>query len=250
MAPSDSNQLKIRPPHQQVEEALATMLEGMAPGDQLPPEPALAQQLGVSRATLREVLLAFVERGVLVRRHGVGTFVASRIPILESGLEVLESLDSLARRKGLETRVAAPQIVEREATLEEAAGLELPPDGDRHVLAISRVIAVEGAPVAHLVDVVPTEYLERGELDGDFRGSVLDLLLERGSPMLSTSRTEIRAVAAGEHVAQRLQVPRGTALLKLVAQLYSYDERVVDYSVSHFVPGHFKFHVMRKVGRT
>jgi GntR family transcriptional regulator len=67
--------------------------------------------------------------------------------------------------------------------------------------------------------------------------------------LLSTSRTEIMAVSATAKFAKRLQVPRGAALLKVVAQLYSYDENVVDYSVSYFVPGHFKFHVMRRVNQ-
>ena len=109
----DSIQSKIRLPHIQVEEYLSSLIEELKPGDQLPPEPALARQLGVSRATLREVILAFVARGALVRRHGVGTFVASRIPILESGLEVLESVDRLAERIDLETNVTHLEIVER-----------------------------------------------------------------------------------------------------------------------------------------
>ncbi len=243
------NNLEIRPPRVQVEEAIESMVKSMSPGDQLPPEPKLAKQLGVSRATLREVMRTFVERGVLVRRHGVGTFVASRIPVLEAGLEVLESIDSLAKRIGLETEMAHLEAIERTATPIETAGLEYPEDSDVAVLIVNRVIAVAGEPVADLRDIIPLEYLQKEELGEDFRGSVLDIFLERGTPLLSTSRTEIMAVSATAKFAKRLQVPRGAALLKVVAQLYSYDENVVDYSVSYFVPGHFKFHVMRRVNQ-
>ncbi len=239
--------LEIRSPREQVEEAIETMVRAMSPGDQLPPEPRLAKLLGVSRATLREVMRIFIERGVLVRRHGVGTFVASRIPSLESGLEVLESIDSITKQLGLETEMAHLEVVERKVTPIEARGLEYPEDNAIDVLVVNRVIAVEGEPVADLRDIVPLLYLQKEELGTDFRGSVLDLFLRRGTPMLSTSRTEIMAVSATEKFAKRLQVPRGTALLKMVAQLYSYDEKVIDYSVSYFVPGYFKFHVMRKV---
>lgn len=48
------------------------------PGDKLPPERAWAQQLGVSRAVLREALGAMAERGLVVRRHGDGTYVSER----------------------------------------------------------------------------------------------------------------------------------------------------------------------------
>jgi GntR family transcriptional regulator len=236
---------KVRSPRAQVETALSALIKQMAPGEQLPPEPALAKQLGVSRPTLREVLRTYAERGLLVRRHGVGTFVASRLPVLEAGLEVLESLDRMAQRLELETEMAYLSVAERPATDDELEGLGL--DEATDVLVVERVIEIEGEPVADLRDVVPVVYLSRSDLGDHFRGSVLDVLLARGSPVLSISRTEILAELAGASQARRLAVPQGSALLKLVAQLFSYDEHIVDYSISTFVPGHFRFHVMRQV---
>ncbi|MCD6344392.1 MAG: GntR family transcriptional regulator [Anaerolineae bacterium] len=249
MTTSDATYPKVRSPRVQVEEALYAMIKSLKTGDRLPPEPALAKQLGVSRPTLREVMRTLVERGVLVRRHGVGTFVASRFPVLESGMEVLESLARLAKRTGLATNVAYLKVKERLATPIEVAGLEFPQGSELPVLIINRVIAVQDEPVADLRDIVPLDYLRAADLGENFRGSVLDIFLERGEPLLCTSRTEIIAEAANAKFAKRLGVRKGSALLKLVGQLYSYDEKVVDYSVSYFVPGHFKFHVMRKVNR-
>jgi len=237
--------LKMQPRHR-VEAALNDLIATLAPGSQLPPEPQLAQQLGTSRATLREVIRSLVERGVLVRRHGVGTFVASRLPFLESGLEVLESLDRLAKRNGLNTDVLKLTISERPATAFERQGLAWGSQEEGNVLVVDRVIAVAGTPVADLRDIVPLLFLSRADLGPNFHGSVLDVLLQRGTPLLSFSRTDIMAESARPDIARRLQVPRGTAVLKLVAQLYSIDERIVDFSVSYFLPGYFKFHVIRK----
>jgi GntR family transcriptional regulator len=245
---------KVRSTRDQLEAALSQLVQRQRPGDQLPPEPVLARQLGVSRPTLREMLRTFADRGLLVRRQGVGTFVASRLPVLDTGLEVLESLDRMTEHLGLSTEMAHLTIVERPATELELEYLGR--SGPTEVLAVDRVIAIEGEPVADLTDVVPVEYLRRTDLDDEFRGSVLDLLLARGSPPLSHSRTEILAELAApvrngipgpESRAERLGVEPGAPLLLLVAQLYSYDECVVDYSVSAFVPGHFRFHVMRQV---
>ena len=236
---------KIRSARAQVEDAISKLIKTMRPGEQLHPEPELAKQMGVSRATLREVLRSFAERGLLVRRQGVGTFVTSRIPILETGLEVLESLERMADRLSLQTQVAYLDIIERFATPEECQGLaQVAP---LRILAVTRTISMEGEPVADLLDVVPLTYLCATDLGDNFRGSVLDILLEGGKPVLATSRTKINAVDAVGEIAQRLEIQPGTALLKLVAQLYSYDEKVVDYSISYFVPGYFKFHVMRQV---
>jgi GntR family transcriptional regulator len=174
--------------------------------------------------------------------------------VLETGLEVLESLERLADRLGLTTEMAHLAIEERQATALELERLGRTEPTE--VLAVDRVITVEGEPVADLTDVVPVEYLRRADLDESFRGSVLDVLLQRGLPPLSHSRTEILAELAGlslsgyrasQTTATRLGVEPGAPLLLLVAQLYSYDEQVVDASVSAFVPGYFRIHVMRQV---
>ncbi len=234
-------------PRVQVREALAALLNKQRPGEQLPTEPQLAQQLGVSRATLREAMRSFEERGLLVRRHGVGTFVAQPPPVIESGLEELESLDTLARRIGLETRMSEAVIEEREATPDEAERLQISP-GDS-VLAVARVMLAEAQPIAYLVDVVPTALLCKQDLEPAFNGSVLDLFLQRGEPALSHSRTDIMAKAAGATLARQLQLRRGDVVLKLEAQLVTRDGRIVDYSLSYFVHGHFRFHVVRRVGK-
>src|SRR5512139_253812 len=71
----------------------------------LPSEAELSQRFGVSRATIREALAKLEHASVIVRKHGVGTFVAPPTPVIDAGLEELESIETLARRIGLETRM-------------------------------------------------------------------------------------------------------------------------------------------------
>jgi GntR family transcriptional regulator len=246
--------LKINktPLHLQAQQLLLSLIDDgtYQPGEQLPSEIDLAAQLGISRPTLREALLRLEQQGVISRRHGVGTFVSPHIPILESGLQVLESVERQAHRIGLNTQVVDLNIVERPATSKEMTMLLLPPDEPTDVLSVDRVIAVEGKSVAYLKDVVPQAYLRQQDLGDQFSGSVLDVLLQRGTPLPTTSRTEIMAEGAKAQVASHLGIQPGTALLKLVGQLYNHDEKVLDYSISYFIPGYFKFHVMRRVDRT
>jgi GntR family transcriptional regulator len=243
---SKSKPKDTRPPHIQVNESLAALLKCGRPGDRLPAEPALAAQLGVSRATLREALRLFAERGLVVRRHGAGTFIAPPRPVIESGMEILESIDRIAGRIGLKTRMDTAVIDERPARPEELQGLGL--KSAALVLSIARIIIVGAQPVAHLVDIVPVEHLRKGDLEETFNGSVLDLFLARGKPGLAYSRTDLAAAAADTALAKQLHIQRGAPLLKLVAQLYTQENHVVDYSISHFVPGYFHFHVVRRVG--
>jgi GntR family transcriptional regulator len=85
-------------------------------------------------------------------------------------------------------------------------------------------------------------------LKNHFTGSVLDFLLRRGNPKLTHSKTEIKAINATSEVARAMQVQRDDVLLNFVALLYAANGQVVDYSHSYFLPGFFRFHVVRRVG--
>ena len=78
-------------PFRRLQTELAEMINKLPPETRLPSEPLLAKQMGVSRATLREAMRSFEGKGMIRRRQGVGTFVAAKVPVIETGLEVLES---------------------------------------------------------------------------------------------------------------------------------------------------------------
>jgi len=211
----------------------------------LPSETELSQRFDVSRATVREALSKLEQRGIVIRRHGVGTFVAQSQPVIEAGLEQLESLDTLARRIGLETHMGEAVIEEREATPHEAERLQVAPG--TQVLSVARVIMTSTRPVAYLIDIVPTTILQKQDLGEPFNGSVLDVFIQRGVPALSHSRTDIMLEPSDLTTARKLHLQRGDTLLKLDAQLYARDGRIADYSLSYFVPGYFRFHVVRRI---
>src|SRR3954463_5202774 len=68
--------------------------------ERLPSEFDLAKQLGVSRATLREALRILEEENVIIRRHGVGTFVNVK-PLFTSGIEQLNSVTAMIEQAGM-----------------------------------------------------------------------------------------------------------------------------------------------------
>lgn len=231
---------------QQLHEQLRQLITSTKPGGRLLTEPELAKQLGVSRATLREAMRTFETQGLIRRRQGAGTFVVHPSYIIDSGLEVLESIETLANRIGLKVDLGELKVDLRAASEEEGAALET--KAGEQVVAVSRITLAEGRPVAFLVDILPENILIPADIHDGFTGSVLDLLLKRGTPSLSRSRTEVNAVTASPEVARALGIQRGDVLLRFIAFLYSTDGRVVDYSYSYFLPGYFRFHVVRRVG--
>jgi GntR family transcriptional regulator len=231
---------------QRLHDNLSTIIHQTEPGDRLPSEPLLAQQLGVSRATLREAMRTFETQGLIRRRQGAGTFVSHPSRVIETGLEVLESIETLAKRIGLPVTLGAWNIAHRPATPEEATALAVEPGC--MIVNVTRVILAENRQVAFLVDILPDYILKPEDLLQNFTGSVLDLLLIRGEPKLISSRTEINAVTASGEVARAMGIQRGDVLLRFNAYLYSDQGTIVDYSHSYFLPGYFRFHVVRRIG--
>jgi GntR family transcriptional regulator len=231
---------------QKLHESLNRLIGEAQAGDRLPSEPELSRRLGVSRATLREAMRTFEAQGLIHRRQGSGTFVARPSQVIESGLEVLESIETLAGRIGLPVTLGEMRTEEIPATLEEATILDVPPGAA--LLHVTRVILAEGQPAAFLIDILPQELISISELQEGFTGSVLDQLLRQRSLNLVSSRCEINAVNASSVVARALGIQRGDVLLRFIAYLYTSTGRVVDYSFSYFLPGYFNFHVVRRVG--
>jgi GntR family transcriptional regulator len=234
------------PTSKTLHENLAEIIHSAEVGTKLNSEPKLAKELGVSRATLREAMRTFETRGFLRRQQGVGTFVTRPSHVIESGLEVLESIERMAERIGLQVSMGKIEVKSCAADLAAAQKLKLDPRAE--VFFVSRVIMAEQRPVAYLVDIVPSNYLNYEDVGDNFNGSVLDLFLERGEPLLGNSRCEIAAIAAPTEVSRALNIQRGDSLMKFEALLYDKDGHPVDYSFSYFLPGYFKFHVVRSVG--
>src|SRR5215212_3511965 len=113
-------------------------------GDRIPPEAELVTSLGVSRVTVRAGVARLVERGVLERRQGGGTFLV-RPPEgarLAAGLERLETYTVHAGQLGLQLDSQDLTIEACGASKDEAAALKV--EGGTPLVRVSRVLLIEG----------------------------------------------------------------------------------------------------------
>jgi GntR family transcriptional repressor for pyruvate dehydrogenase complex len=105
-----------------IDQILTLVRDGtLKPGDQLPPETQLAEQLGVSRSSVREALRALEILGVIESKTGVGSFVKG-LPstnMLSSSLHDLveegSPLEIIEARKTIEPEIASLAALRREA---------------------------------------------------------------------------------------------------------------------------------------
>src|SRR5512138_1174177 len=165
-------------PFQRLQSDLAALIQRTPAGSRLVSEPELAKQLGVSRATLREAMRTFETQGLIRRRQGAGTFVVGKVPVIDSGLEVLESIETMARRMNLVVAVSDLHVEQIDAEEDQANGLGVPVG--TCLTRIRRVMRAETRPVAYLIDMLPEDVLKVANLPEGFNGSVLDFMLERG----------------------------------------------------------------------
>jgi GntR family transcriptional regulator len=215
------------------------------PGEQLPSEKELSVQLGISRSTLREALLNLEQEGVVLRRHGVGTFVAPGYEHrLESGLERLESILELAARQGLKVRIEGLEVRQLRADAKLAERLEAPPGTE--LTSVRRVICVDKAAIAYMEDLVLSSILSQDQVDETFNGSVLDLLREKGLAEITQVVAHIVALTADRMLGERLKLKRGQPLLLMEETVFAGGGEIVEFSRNYFVPDHFQFHVVRR----
>lgn len=231
---------------QRLQSQLAGLISATTPGDRLLSEPELAKQLNVSRATLREAMRTFEGQGLIRRRQGVGTFVVEHPQVIDTGLEVLESIETLAKRMSLDVSMGDLRVEQLQADSKLARIFKIEPGSN--LIRVSRVILADERPVAYLEDILPENILPGSAFEQGFTGSVLDYLLRQGNPQLTNSMTQVQAVIASSKIARALEIQRGDVLLNFSASLYTDAGEVIDQSSSYFLPGYFRFHIIRRVG--
>lgn len=219
-------------------------------GDRIPPEGELVSSLGVSRVTVRAGLARLVERGVLERRQGSGTFLV-RPPEgarLAAGLERLETYTVHAGRLGLKLDSSDLAIEALGATVDEADTLEV--GEGTPLVKVSRVLLVEGSPVAWMVDVVPESIVGAREVGERFRpdAMVLDLLVSEGVPV-GYSQMSIGAVMVGpeDEIGRKLGLKSRSAALSLIQTMYLTSGQPAQWSRDTFLPGKLNLHVVREL---
>jgi GntR family transcriptional regulator len=200
------------------------------PGDLIPSETKLLDTFPVSRATIRQALLELVREGLLLRKQGRGTFVATRK--IAERLPQLASFSEEMRRGGLRASTRSVKVEVGPAPPRVTEGLRVPP-GDAFV-RLERVRCADGRPIVLLVSYLP---LALGiDPDEDFSGSLYALLEGKYGIELGEALQVIEAGAADTHVAAQLDVEPGDPILIIRRGVFTRDERPVEY-VEGFYPG-------------
>jgi GntR family transcriptional regulator len=196
------------------------------PGDALPSERELAVRVDMSRVTVRKAVQHLVREGLLVQRHGSGTYVAPQPHRVEQSLSQLTSFAEDMARRGMAVRSVWLDRGLYPPSPEETVTLGL--SSEDSVARVSRLRISGETPLA----------IERATLssailpDPEAVGTSLYAHLERSGNRPVRAIQRIRAVSLGEEDAALLAVTAGVASLHIERTSYLPSGRVVEFTRS------------------
>jgi GntR family transcriptional regulator len=211
------------------------------PGSQLPSEDVLAEQLAVSRPTLREALRALALEGLVWRRRGVGTFVARR-PTLANSLNENFGVSDLIRRQQREPGCRHIEIKETKADKELARQLQVP--FGAALYEVERLRTADDVPVVFSIDVFARALLPDSPLI--LKGQSIYRLLEEAGRRIHYGVARVVPTAAGPSLAEKLDVAADSPLLLLEQIDYGADDKPLLHSLEWHVSDAFDIEVYRK----
>lgn len=227
-----------------VREAILDLINNSDFMSKLPSENELATQMGISRNTVREVLKALENEGLVISRHGIGTFVTKyngsnniqyNISSLDSTTVIIEKHGFKSGTKGVyfDTQISSKEVSNK-----------LGSNSLKKVLYIERVRTADEEPIVFVEDYIA---YDEGMYEDFVVNPTVSLFkfLENYTPV-SFSSCSIHAVLSNEKLMDRLELKDPKALLLLQQIHYSTKGIPVFYSDSYFITEKLEFNVIRR----
>ncbi|MFH8977061.1 GntR family transcriptional regulator [Streptomyces sp. NPDC017890] len=221
--------------HQLARQLEAAIEQGvLAPGDLLGNEVGFSVRLGLSRPTVRQAIQSLVDKGLLVRRRGVGTQVVHSQ--VKRPMELSSLYDDLeAAGQGPTTRVVRNEALPASAGV--AAALRMAEGGE--VTVLERLRLTHGRPVALLCNYLPSALLD---LDGArLESTGLYRMMRASGITLHSARQTVGARSATREEADRLDEKEGAALLTMTRTAYDDTGRPVEYGTHIYRASRYAF---------
>ena len=187
-------------------------------GDQLPAEIDLAKVLGMSRNSVREAYAKLTARGVLVRRHGIGTFLAKP-----------QILNDFAHRSGFWQMIdnagfqpSLRLISDSLSTRDDEMAMHLVPPVQDRGRRLEWLFLADDVPVVFLQHAI-SQAIRLDHIDWSKVNTLLTALGDRINAVDAEPEVMNTAVNASADVARYLHMPKGAAVLHGLAKVHAGD---------------------------
>jgi DNA-binding GntR family transcriptional regulator len=211
-------------------------------GSKLPNEDRLCERFGVSRVTIREAVRGLIDDGLVVRRHGSGTYVTRR-PMLQNSLDTNFSYTEQLEASGLRAgqRLIGARRIPADGEIAAALGLA----AAAPIVEIRRLRTADGRPAIYSIDRIPAELVDRSIERSAFAGSLYRILTAAGHP-ISHAEAVLSPTTADRELARLLDIVPGTPVQSLRQVDFDEDGRPVMVSDEWHVTSIIELRVYRR----
>lgn len=226
------------PMYLQVMQGLQAKIEAgeLGEGSGLPGERELAGRLGVSRVTVRQALGLLTQRGLLVRKHGSGTFVAPRR--IQHAISDLTGFSDDMRARGQTPGARVLNFARTRPTSQESMSLGLAPGAA--IYRLRRLRTADAEPLAVEESSLPADLI--GTLTpADVTDRSLYAELARRGLAPQRALRQLRAVGATPELATLLAVQVGTALLATERVSWDDQNRAIEFARAYYRGDRYDF---------
>ena len=217
----------------------------LSAGTKLTPEAEFARNLGISRPSLREAIRILAREGLVVVKHGIGTFVTNETKPILGSLELMRSMTDMIRASGGEPASRDLSIDLIDPPADVAAEMELP--SNARIGCVSRVRLINERPFAISKEYVALDGRQRNfEALKTFAGGSLYAFLKQsfGLP-ISHSKLRMSAVAADSGMARMLKLGKRAPLLLMRELHFGFDGQPALLSINYHNAEVIEFTTMR-----
>jgi GntR family transcriptional regulator len=214
-------------PSEELRRRIVSDLNAGTPGTKLGSERELADRYGTSRSSLRQVLAALEEAGLITRVIGrAGGIFVSHSQVQRSLTDVVGVPAFLANQGYIAgTRVLSTKITAPDRATQEALRI----GEDDFVVEIQRVRLADGSPISLELAQFPADAFP-GLLEQQLGGSIYEILEKHYGLVTSRADERIEAVNATPEEATLLGVKQRSALLLITRITYDQNDVPCEFS--------------------
>ncbi|MCP5098547.1 MAG: GntR family transcriptional regulator [Chloroflexi bacterium] len=210
----------------------------------IPSETILADELQVSRTTIRDALSRLENEGVIFRKQGAGTFVNEPGLQIKTRLEEIWSYEDVIKAHGHTPSTQILDITTSQAPEKTAAHLEVAPQDE--ILHVEKLFLADGQPVILAQNCIPTALLKESYQVDDFRQPVYAFLWENGRQRLTYYLSEIVPAISTERLANTLHIQPGIPLISFTEIGYNAHNKPIMTSTSYFRDDLLRLRLIRR----
>ncbi len=211
----------------------------------IPSETDLANELGVSRTTIRDALSRLELEGVIYRKQGAGTFINEAGLQIKSRLEEIWCYEAVLEAHGYTPSTRIISVAEQPAMAQIATDLTL--NLNDKLLVVQKLFLADGQPVILSVNHIPVKIIELTYTNDDFHQPIYRFLSKFCQQHLVYYLSEIVPLIAPPWLINTLNLPQHkTALLSFEEVGYNQDNQPIIKAYSYFRDDLLRLRLIRR----